>query len=195
MLALVSPIAVYAFAMSITPGPNNIMLAASGLRFGFWRTLPLMLGINAGFISLLAVCGTGIGALVTAEPRVSLGLKLAGSAYLLWLAWKLWHAGKPGDGASRPLGFIGAALFQYVNPKAWVMAVSAMAAFPDRAPDYWMGVLAVVVVFGLVNLPCIACWALFGAGIRRWLDNPLVMTLVNRGMALLTAGCVVMILV
>lgn len=194
--AIILLLATYAFVMSITPGPNNIMLAASGLRFGFWPTLPHMMGITAGFALLMIVAGLGIGALVTAEPRLHLVLKIAGAAYLLYLAWKLWRAGAPGEATgAKPLGFFGAAAFQFVNPKAWVMAVTAVATFVPEGEGYLQSLLIGTAVFSAVNFPSVGVWAAFGAAIRRWLDNPSVLRWLNRTMAILTAACVVMILI
>ncbi len=137
---------VYAFVTSITPGPNNFMLLASGVNFGFIRTIPHMLGIGGGFLSLLLAVGFGLGAVLTAFPSLHLALKIAGGAYLLYLAWRIAMSrslGKDGDTKARPMTFLEAAAFQWVNPKAWVMAVTAMAVYtnPERAvpvgdPDF-----------------------------------------------------------
>ncbi|MFD2265302.1 LysE family translocator [Lacibacterium aquatile] len=194
-LALILALATYAFVTSITPGPNNIMLAASGLRFGFWPTLPHMVGISVGFAVLMFVSGLGLGALFAAEPRLHAVLKIAGAAYLLYLAWKLWRAGAPGEATgAKPLGFFGAAAFQFVNPKAWIMALTAVASFIPEGEGFITSLLIGTAVFSLVNLPSVGVWAAFGAAIRRWLDNPTVLTWLNRSMAILTAACVVMIL-
>ena len=127
----------YAFVTSITPGPNNFMLLASGVNFGFVRTIPHMLGIGIGFLTLLVGVGLGLGALLTAFPMLHGALKVAGAAYLLYLAWRIGTSrslGKDGEEKTRPMTFIEAAAFQWVNPKAWVMAVTAMAVYtnPDR---------------------------------------------------------------
>ena len=118
----------FAFTTSITPGPNNMMLFASGVNFGFARTIPHMLGIGAGFLSLLIAVGLGLGALLRSVPVVYTALKFAGGAYLLWVAWKIGTSRSLSDGkaGAKPMTFLGAAAFQWVNPKAWVMAVTAM---------------------------------------------------------------------
>jgi len=131
---------VYAFVTSVTPGPNNFMLLASGVNFGFTRTLPHMCGIGFGFFTLLLGVGFGLGALLTAFPQLHLALKIAGGVYLLYLAWKIASSrsmGKAGDAKARPMTFVEASLFQWVNPKAWVMAITAMAVYADPVSPYW----------------------------------------------------------
>ncbi|MBI1187291.1 MAG: LysE family translocator [Alphaproteobacteria bacterium] len=186
--SLISSLALYAFITSITPGPNNLMLASSGLTFGFQRTLPHMLGISFGCVTLIVASGLGLGALFHAAPWLQTALKIAGAAYLLYLAWKLWRAGemKEIEGAD-PIGFWGAAAFQFVNPKALVMAVTAVSAFAPQGPDYARNLALVGCVFTAVNLPCIASWALFGAGMRTLLRDRTALIWFNRAMAILTA--------
>lgn len=163
------PLAGFAFASSITPGPNNLMLSASGIAFGLRRTLPHLAGVVAGFEVLLVVCASGVGALVGAFPAAGFAMKAIGSGYLLYLAWSMRGVFSP-DVASRPskpLTFVEAALFQFVNPKAWLMAITAVSVFvPPREPR-WLAVAEVCGVFGTINLPCIGAWAVVGAALRR----------------------------
>ena len=128
----------FAFTTSITPGPNNMMLFASGVNFGFRRTIPHMFGIGAGFLSLLLGVGLGLGALLHMVPAVYTALKFAGGAYLVWIAWKIGTSRSLGEGTSgvKPMSFLGAAAFQWVNPKAWVMAVTAMRAVFNTADTH-----------------------------------------------------------
>lgn len=175
----------FAFVTSATPGPNNLMLMTSGLNFGFRRTVPHMLGIGIGFVVMVALVGLGLVGLFTAWPPARLLLQAGSVAYMLWLAWKIAHAAPPaaGGAAGRPFGFFQAAGFQWVNPKAWAMALSANAIY---APGQELSaVLAVAAVFGLVNLPCVSAWAVLGLGLRRWLAVPARLRLFNRTMALL----------
>jgi len=164
---------VYAFVTSITPGPNNLMLLASGVNFGFRRTIPHMLGISVGFASLLAGVGLGLGALLTALPGLHFALKLAGGAYLLWLAWKIAMARQlsAGKSSEHPLTLMQAAAFQWVNIKAWVMAVTAMAVYADAARPFLSSAI-IVAAFTAVNLPSVSIWALFGQGLRGFLADP-----------------------
>ena len=181
LLALIA----FAFVSSITPGPNNLMLLASGVNFGFRRTVPHMLGIGAGFTVMVALVGLGLAGLFTTWPPARAVLGTRSVVYLLWLAWKIANAAPP-DGASatgRPLGFVQAAAFQWVNPKAWTMALTAATLY---APGQDAGaVLVVAAVFGAVNLPCVSSWAAMGSALSGLLANPRHRRLFNRAMALL----------
>ena len=176
----------FAFATSITPGPNNMMLFASGVNFGFRRTIPHMLGISSGFFTLLLGVGLGLGALIETVPLFYTVIKFAGGAYLLWIAWKIANTHEIGEAKSgaKPMTFIGAAAFQWVNPKAWVMAVTAMATYSN--PDsFLLSVLLVGAVFALVNLPSVSTWAGFGSVMREWLSVPPRLKWFNITMAIL----------
>ncbi|MGD9912914.1 MAG: LysE family translocator [Rhizobiaceae bacterium] len=177
----------YAFVTSITPGPNNLMLLASGVNFGFVRTIPHMLGIGAGFLSLLLAVGFGLGAVLTAFPSLHLALKVAGGAYLLYLAWRIASSRSIASGRehiARPMTFLQAAAFQWVNPKAWVMAVSAMAVYTSPEQPF-LSVLIVGFVFAAVNLPSVSSWAGFGTALRGFLSDPVRLKWFNIGMGLL----------
>lgn len=182
LLALV----LFAFATSITPGPNNMMLFASGVNFGFRRTIPHMLGIGAGFLSLLIGVGLGLGAVLHAYPPAFIALKVAGGLYLLWIAWKIGSSRSMGEGEAkgRPMTFLGAAAFQWVNPKAWVMAVTAMAVYPNPE-QYTLTVAIVALVFAAVNVPSVSTWAGFGSALREWLSVPVRLKWFNITMAVL----------
>ena len=176
----------FAFATSITPGPNNMMLFASGVNFGFRRTLPHMLGIGAGFLSLLIGVGMGLGAVLHAYPPAFIAVKVAGGLYLLWIAWKIGSSRSMGEGEAkaRPMTFLGAAAFQWVNPKAWVMAVTAMAVYPNPE-QYALTVAIVALVFAAVNVPSVSTWAGFGSALREWLAVPVRLKWFNITMAVL----------
>jgi threonine/homoserine/homoserine lactone efflux protein len=177
---------VFAFTTSITPGPNNMMLFASGVNFGFVRTIPHMCGIGAGFLTLLLAVGFGLGAILEAMPLLYTALKVLGGAYLVWIAWKIATSGGLAERSAggRPMTFLEAAAFQWVNPKAWVMAVSAMATYTEPA-NYAMSVLLVGVAFAAVNVPSVSTWAGFGSVLREWLSVPVRLRAFNVTMALL----------
>jgi threonine/homoserine/homoserine lactone efflux protein len=183
---LILALLLFAFVTSITPGPNNLMLLASGVNFGFVRTIPHMLGIGAGFFSLLIAVGLGLGALLHAVPLLYTTLKFAGGAYLVWIAWKIGTSRSLGEGKAGavPMTFLQAAAFQWVNPKAWVMAVSAMATYTG-GESYIASVLAVGLVFALVNVPSVSTWAGFGSALRQWLSEPARLKWFNITMAVL----------
>jgi threonine/homoserine/homoserine lactone efflux protein len=181
---------IYAFVTSITPGPNNFMLLASGVNFGFWRTVPHMLGIGVGFLSLLLGVGFGLGAVLTAFPALHMVLKIAGGAYLVYLAWRIGMSRSMGnreDAKARPMTFLEASAFQWVNPKAWVMAITAMAVYTN--PDApFLSVILISVAFALVNLPSVSTWAGFGTALRGFLADPVRLKWFNITMGLLLAA-------
>ncbi|MGV1833781.1 LysE family translocator [Rhizobium rhizogenes] len=177
---------VFAFTTSITPGPNNMMLFASGVNFGFRRTIPHMLGIGVGFFVLLLGVGLGLGALLHTVPLLYTVLKFAGGAYLVWIAWKIAMSRSIAEKESgaQPMSFLSAAAFQWVNPKAWVMAVTAMATYTN--PELYLISVAIVgLAFAAVNVPSVSTWAGFGSALRDWLSDPVRLKWFNITMAVL----------
>ena len=168
------PLSLFAFVSSITPGPNNIMLTSSGIRFGFMRCIPHMLGVVSGFGVMLALCAAGVGSLIVALPALHIILKTIGSAYLVYLAWQLRSMAfsRSDDDSGRPMSFIGAALFQFANPKAWVMAVTGASAFLPPMQPVWFAIGVFCLLFSVINLPCLSIWAATGAILRRYLTQP-----------------------
>ena len=187
------PFVTYAFVSSVTPGPNNIMLTASGANFGFRRTIPHMLGVTVGFCFMLAVMGLGLGAVFLALPQLQLVLKIVGATYMLWLAWKVASASAPEDGAAQtaPLTFLQAAAFQWVNIKAWFMCVTTVAIYVPAGDGQRQALVLAVLIFGLVNLPTVSLWAGLGVGVRRFLQNPKALRAFNITLALLLVASVV----
>ncbi|KQY36234.1 LysE family translocator [Rhizobium sp. Root483D2] len=176
----------FAFTTSITPGPNNMMLFASGVNFGFARTIPHMFGIGAGFLTLLIAVGLGLGALLHSVPMLYTGLKFAGGAYLVWIAWKIGTSRTLAEGKAGavPMTFLQAAAFQWINPKAWVMAVTAMATYTSEQ-SYITSVFIVGAIFAIVNVPSVSTWAGFGSALRQWLSKPVRLKWFNITMAVL----------
>ncbi len=178
-------LALFAFVSSITPGPNNLMLMASGANFGFRRTIPHMLGVALGFVFMVLMVGVGLVQLFDAYPVSYTVLKAGSVVYLLWLAWKIAHAGpvKTGDEQGTPMSFLQAAAFQWVNPKAWAMALTAISAYtPDQTI---VAILLVSAVFGAINLPSVSSWTVLGQQMARLLTNPRRLQVFNWTMALL----------
>jgi len=187
------PFATYSFVMWITPGPNNVMLTASGANFGLRRTLPHMLGICGGFaLQMLAVCA-GLGALFNRWPHLQEGLRWLGAAYLVYLGWRLLRPGEAdARHAPRPLTLLEAAAFQFLNPKAWVMTVTAATLFlPRELGLVASGVYMAVVAEG-IGAPCMAVWALFGSSLRSFIAAPRGRRVFNGTMALALATTAVM---
>jgi threonine/homoserine/homoserine lactone efflux protein len=184
-LATFSALLIFSFVSSVTPGPNNIMLFSSGVNFGLRRTVPHMFGIAFGFGILLGAVGAGLGVILKQYPPIFVAIKVVGGAYMLWLAWKIYNSGpvEIKSGEARPMTFLAAALFQWVNPKAWVMAATAMATYTTEG-NYALNVLIVVFAFCFVNFPSVSIWAGFGTAMRDLLKDPKKLKLFNAIMAL-----------
>ncbi|MBV8143723.1 MAG: LysE family translocator [Gammaproteobacteria bacterium] len=188
-----APFVTYTFVMSITPGPNNVMLTASGASFGFRRTVPHILGIGCGFVvQLLAVCA-GLAALFSRWPALQSTLAWVGAAYLVYLGWQVLRSGDPDSReAHHPVSFLQAALFQFLNPKAWVMTVTAATLFlPHELGPLVSGAYMAGVMEG-IGVPCMAVWALFGTTLRRFIAAPRGRLAFNVSMALALAVTAIM---
>ncbi|MGE3872686.1 MAG: LysE family translocator [Parvibaculaceae bacterium] len=177
---------IFTFVMTFTPGPNTMMLLASGVNYGFRATVPHMAGITLGFGLMTLIVGLGLGEIFKLYPLIYSALGYAGAAYMLFLAWKIATAQSIGEGktAGRPMTFLQAAAFQWVNPKAWVMAVTAITTY--SIPNaYMLSVLLLTGLFMAMAVPGCSAWILFGTGLRRWLANPMRLRLFNVTMAVL----------
>ena len=200
-IELISALAAFAFVSSITPGPNNLMLMASGTNYGFSRTVPHLLGVSIGFTVMICLVGVGLMRLFDAYPVTYLILKAFSVTYLLYLAWKIATAASPdsakpapGSDSRKPLTFFQAALFQWVNPKAWAMALTAISAYAPASQPV-LGILAVALVCGAINLPSITTWVVLGTQLRRFLDHPRKLRAFNITAALMLVGSLYPILV
>ncbi len=184
----------FAFVTSVTPGPNNMMLLASGVNFGLRRTLPHMLGISIGHSLMVFLVGMGLAGAIHAAPQALVVLKIVSVTYMLWLAWKIAHASAPQAGkvGGRPFSFLQAAAFQWVNPKAWAMALGATSAYAPSGE--WHGVALVALVFASVNLPSVSLWAAMGEALRAWLAAPRTLRIFNWTMATLLVASLLPVL-
>ena len=166
----------FAIAVSVTPGPNNIMVAASAANHGVHAVIPHMVGINLGFGIMLALVGLGLAGPLAASPVLHATLRWVGGAWMLWIAWGIFRADpvmpSRGRTANAPMGFAGGALFQWVNPKAWVIAVVANTTYTVPGHGLVGQALLIAVLFSLVGVPCSLTWALLGAGAGRVLRSP-----------------------
>ncbi|MBZ5485952.1 LysE family translocator [Halomonas aquamarina] len=197
-LLLLGPVAMFMMPMTLTPGPNNLMLTASGANFGVRRTVPHMWGIIGGCFLLYLAIALGLGALFERFPVLHTTLRWVGSAYLLYLAFKIATAAPPNvqntSAKSAPLTFWQAALFQLANPKAWVLGLALIAGFlPESGPKIINAVILVSFA-ELVALPCLLVWASFGMAIGRWIKTAAAWRAFNVTMGMLTAACVILIL-
>lgn len=175
----------FVLVTTITPGPNNTMLLASGVNFGFRRTVPHIFGVSAGMVVLMLSAGFGLGEAFRHIPALYNVLEVASVAYLLYLAWKIGTSGelKIRDGEHRPMRFHEAIAFQWVNPKAWMMVLTAATTI-RLSGDFSVNTVIMAALFYVIGLPCICLWAAFGTGVRGFLSNPLRLRAFNVAMAL-----------
>lgn len=187
----------FLWVAAITPGPNNMLLTASGANFGFIRSIPLMIGIMIGMQIVLILVAFGVGGLILLYPSLHLFLKIAGSLYLLWLAWKILTAPyeklETGEVPAKTMPFWQGGLLQVINPKAWLMALGAVASFSLVGDAYRGSVIAISFGMLLVNLVAGIAWLGFGSLIGRLLQSPRAWRYFNVAMGLLTAACVLLI--
>lgn len=184
-----------AFVASITPGPNNLMLWASGLNHGVRGTLRHLAGVNIGFSLLLFLVAIGLGNVFDRYPGTDIALKLAGGAYLLYLAYRIFTAGSIDEVEDRPepMTFVQAALFQWVNPKAWVMTVTATSTGLTGGTPLVLAALALTGIFAAINLPCISAWMLSGSYASRFVQESNRLRVMNRVLGILLVATVVLI--
>ena len=187
----------FLWVAAITPGPNNMLLTASGANFGFLRSLMLLIGIMLGMQIMLLLVAFGVGSLILLYPSLHLFMKIAGSIYLLWLAWKIGSAEyeklETDHAPAAPMPFWQGGLLQLINPKAWLMVLGAVASFSLAGSAYLTSVIEISLGLALVNLIAGFIWLGFGAMIGRILRSRRAWTIFNVCMGLLTAACVLLI--
>lgn len=194
MSSLLSGFIMFALVAGFTPGPNNLMVAASGVNFGYRRSVPHLLGVIVGFPVLMLGVGFGLGEIFQRFPIVHEALKIAGSIYLLFLAWKIATAGNIDNenGEGKPLTFLQAALFQWVNPKAWIMVLATITTYTHQAASYHLQIVLLAGIAMLVTTASINTWCLFGVSLRTVLaTRPRLLLAFNYSMGLLLAGSLI----
>ena len=181
--------ALFAVATSVTPGPNNIMVASSAANNGVRATVPAMLGISLGFGAMVVVVGLGVAGPLAAHPGLHSALRWVGGAWIFWIAWTIARAGSvalpSGPGRAAPMGFMAAALFQWVNPKAWVLAVATTTTYASPGGGLAGQILIFAALFAVLSIPCTLLWSLLGAGAGRVLRSPVELRAFNVVMAAL----------
>ncbi|UVW35263.1 LysE family translocator [SAR92 clade bacterium H455] len=182
----------FTFVAGITPGPNNMMLLASGLNHGIRKSMPHYLGICIGFPIMVAVVGFGLGALFEQYPSIYIYIKISGISYLLYLAWKIANAGNSSASSKirQPLTFIQAATFQWLNPKAWVIAIGALVAF-TTPENVTQSVVAIILIYFVMGFICMALWLKLGQGLQQFLRGGKRIHYFNITMAVLLALSVI----
>jgi threonine/homoserine/homoserine lactone efflux protein len=185
----------FLFVTSGTPGPNNMLLTTSGANFGYWRTVPQLAGITIGLGSMLLWLCLGLDQIFKLYPELQDGLKVAGSAYLIWLAYQITTTTglKAANGKSRPMGFWRSFCFQYLNPKAWLMVISAIGSFTLPDEQFWPSSLAIMAGLAVINFPTCSLWVKLGQHIANRLESPLAWKRFNQTMGLLTLSCILML--
>ena len=192
---LIATISVYYFVMYATPGPNNSILTASGIKFGFIRSIPNIIGISSGHGVQLALVCFGLGSLFTQFPILLEVLKYIGACYLLYLAWKMFGSLNISitEEKSSPLKYHEAILFQFVNPKAWVICITAVSLFYPEKENLIIGTLFLVIMSTIINLPSISMWAFGGSVIRHYLSNEKLKKIIEWLLAILLFGTAISI--
>ena len=187
---LIVAISAYNFVMYVTPGPNNSILTTSGIKFGFVRTIPNIFGIPTGHGLQLALVCLGLGSLFTHFPILLDILRYVGAAYILYLAYKMFGSlnVSSSEKKSRPLKYYEAILFQFVNPKAWVICITAVSLFYPEKENLFLGTLFMVIMSTIINIPSISVWALGGSIIRHYLGNKNLKKILEWILALILLG-------
>ena len=170
--ALFSALATFYFTMFFTPGPNNAMLTASGMKFGFIKTLPHLLGIPLGHIIQIGLTCFGLAKIFIIYPQIQIYMKILCFLYLMYLSWKMIGSFSLVQKESgRPLKFYEAALFQFINPKAWSIAITVASGFFPSQENIVFGIIFVTLTAAIICFPTISLWALFGSGLRKFVKN------------------------
>ncbi len=191
-------LAIFIFAASttVTPGPNNIMIMSSGLNYGIKKSMPHLLGICFGFPAMVIMVGLGFSIVFEMYPLFHEVIKVLGVVYLLYLAWLIASSSPTSleGGNSKAFSFTQAALFQWVNPKAWVMATSAVSAYTSLSSDIFLQVIFIALAFFVVAFPCVGIWLVFGVGLKKYLKSEKHQKIFNLSMALLLIASVLPVL-
>lgn len=196
MESMIFSVIIFSFSMAITPGPNNMMLTASGANFGFKRTIPHIAGIIIGMTVLFILSGLGIGGLFYSFPRLQMFLKIAGSVYLIYFSFRLMISKRSSNNKSnsKPLNIFQALGFQFLNPKALMITITAVSAYSLKGDLYLPSVLIMIASFIIIGTLCISMWAGFGTVIKNYLKSDRVFRVFNITLGILTASTVLMII-
>ena len=186
MIEFLVPLFTFTISSTVTPGPNNIMIMTSGLNHGVKKTIPHLMGICFGFPAMVAAVGLGLSAVFIKYPQIHWIIKVLGILYLLYLSWKIATTStEEKSQKGNPLSFFQAALFQWINPKAWVMSVGAIATFTTVEGNIFLQVALITLSFFMISFPCVGVWLWFGSILQKIIKNPLHQRMFNITMACL----------
>ncbi|MBL4908375.1 MAG: LysE family translocator [Sneathiella sp.] len=181
MWSLVVALIPFAFSLTASPGPNNVIAMATAANFGYWRTVPVIVGFMVGVASMITAAGLGLNQLFRTYPEIHGALKYVAVGYLLYLAWKIARSGaiKSGKNPDTPMSLMQGALFQWVNPKAWIVSISAVTTFTEPNSDPFLQTVIIGTVFVVVGFQSVSLWALFGTVVARFLTSPRALKVFN----------------
>jgi threonine/homoserine/homoserine lactone efflux protein len=186
---------IFSVVAAVTPGPSNVMLVAAGAVAGVLRGIPCLIGVSVGMGTLLFSVALGLGQIVLAEPLILQALKWIGAAFLLWLSWKIASSGTMAERAEqKPVGFASAAVFQWINPKAWLVVTSAAGTYLQAGASALLQAISLALLFVAAALPSGLIWLAFGASVHRLLRNPRAARIFNIAMGVSLAASVAFIL-
>jgi threonine/homoserine/homoserine lactone efflux protein len=189
------PFIAFAIAGSVTPGPNVLLVAAGAARNGVRATLPHIVGISCGFAVMILIVGAGLAVPLTAFPAVQVGMRWVGAAWIGWIAWQIATSPAPGEGPPRPpMSFLAAAMFQWVNPKAWLLAIGMTTAWTVPGESLLAQYALMAAIFGIFGAPCSLVWAVLGDQANRFLHRPRHVHVFNVTMAVLLVASMVPVL-
>jgi threonine/homoserine/homoserine lactone efflux protein len=196
-LELYLALLLFAFSAAITPGPNNVMLMSSGLNYGVRKSLPHLFGICLGFPVMVLLIGVGLGSIFERFPITHTIIQIFGILYLLYLAWVIatTKTHEISSAKSKPFSFWQAALFQWINPKAWIMATGAIATYTTLSTNIFQQIGIIALIFLITAFPSAATWLFFGANLKRFLQSPKHQKIFNISMALLLVGSIIPVLI
>jgi threonine/homoserine/homoserine lactone efflux protein len=184
---LIAAIFLFAIATSVSPGPNNIMVMSSGANYGIKQSFPMLAGICIGFPVMVITIGLGMGSIFKLYPEILIAMNIVGTLYLLYLAYLIGTASPQSieNNNSKPLTFVQAALFQWVNPKAWIMATGAVSAYVTSQSDPFNQIILIALVFFVISLPSVGVWLIFGVSLKSFMANRHKQKIFNMFMSML----------
>lgn len=187
------PLILFTISASVTPGPNNTLILSSGINYGLKQSIPHLAGVATGFPLMIIAVGLGAGSVLTRFASLQLAMKIIGAGYLFYLAFRIASAPvrKLETSTAKPFSFMQAVLFQWVNPKAWMIAVGAVTTYTSASGHYFLQIMLIALIFILFGAPCTGLWLLFGTSLKKLLSNPVYLRIFNISMAVLLVASLI----